>query len=88
MKEVKLKSAFMCLKIGHLWRRRYKRWGGSVERIIQAKLKRALTFKTFCVHDVKYEQALTKVKTFILDNQVIDAFKTKIREFYRIINYI
>lgn len=88
MKEVKLKSAFMCLKIGHLWKRRYKRWGGSHERIVQGKLKKALTFKTNIIHETKYEAALIKLKTFIVDNQGINDFKLKVREFFRIINYI
>ena len=61
--EARIMTAFVCLKIKHLWKRRCKRFGANAREVIHKRLKCILNFAT----QVQHKQKENKSKLILSD---------------------
>lgn len=87
--EVQLKSAFMCLKIAHLWKRRCKRWG--MKRKVVYYSRRAFklnTINAILITDTLQERGKKIITEFFAEQRLSIAFKSKVAIFSKQVCYI
>ena len=76
----------MCLKIGNIWAKRGRKWGG--EHMYAYKMKRFFTFHAVKVVDTLEERAKPFIRRFLAEHSVIEALKMKVRELNRLVEYM
>lgn len=86
MYEVKLKTAYMCLKIANIWKKRGRKWGG--EHMYAYKMKRFFTFHAIKVVDTLEVRAEGFILRFLEAHVVIEAMKIKVRELNRLVEFM
>ena len=84
--EVKLKTAYMCIKICNIWSKRGRKWGG--EHMYQYKIKRFFTFHAVKSNDTLQERAKPFIKIFLHANSAIEALKIKVRKLNKLVSFM
>ena len=87
--EVQLKSAFMCLKIAHLWKRRCNRWGLKRKEVyFSRRVFRLATINAVLMTDSLQERSKVIITEFFGEQRLSIAFKSKVWTFMKQVCYI
>lgn len=76
----------MSIKIGNIWKKRGRKWGG--KHLYAYKMKRFFTLHTVSVGDTIQERAKPFLLRFLEEHSIIEAMKVKVRELNRLIEFM
>lgn len=71
-----------------MWKRRAKKWGGSLEDIHRGRIKRAYTMVSQCLIDRREEEARDMLLPFLKANADHEKNRRQVRDFFEKITFI
>jgi hypothetical protein len=84
--EVKLKTAYLCIKICNIWKKRTRKYGG--DHMYTYKMRRFFTFHAMKSKDTLEERAKPFIEKFLHANSSIEGLKIKVRKLNFLVEFM